>query len=311
MLNDNYVVKHNKFPNKELIKELITSFLGEDDQSVEYFMRGLNSQYNVCTIEAFVDGIIVGLATVWKNKFHPHSTYLSLVIDPLHQEQVETILLRHVEGTEGVNFPIQTSIWETSYRLKNFYENQGFVEIRRTYNPKLKTFLIPIHETFSNKFISNDYPHLMSIQEILKNEKLMERLVFLIRDTYRKTHTVNPLGMNDTKEWMSMVIEKDLILDASYVILKGNEVLAFALLHYSETPNEMEFGWRGTKEARDIHLIPWLTAHQINFAKDNGCEYIAGEIDSTDPFSLELLKFFSFSPSPTLITYQKQDLIKQ
>ncbi|OXL81737.1 hypothetical protein BCV73_00615 [Paenibacillus sp. SSG-1] len=306
MKHNQLIVKHNICPDKELIKKFISSFLGEDQYSVQYFMRGLNSQFNLFTYEAIVDGSIVGLVTAWHNKFHPYCTYLSTVVNPLHQQQVETILLQHVESFEGIKFPLQTSIWETSLRLKDFYENKGFVEIRRTYTPKLKTSSIPIHD-LNNFFISKDSPTVISIKEILHDEKFKERLIILIRDNYQKTHKVNPLGIHDVDYWRNMVFAEDLILDASYVVLKRNEVQAFALLHYSDAPNEVEFGWRGTTEDSDIHLILWLTAYQIDFARDHGYEYIAGEIDTTDPYSLEILKAFPFSPSPALITYQKQN----
>jgi hypothetical protein len=78
------------------------------------------------------------------------------------------------------------------------------------------------------------------------------------------------------------------------------------LLHYSDSPNKFEFGWRGTRHNADIELMLMLTAHQVNFAEKNGINSIEAEVDSTDNFSIEMLKFFPFSPSPSLLTFQKR-----
>lgn len=132
-------------------------------------------------------------------------------------------------------------------------------------------------------------------------------MINLVIENYKKSHIVNPVGVHSYEIWEELIFNEDTILNGSYIVLKDNEIYAYSLLHYSDTPNQFEFGWRGTKENTDVRFMLILTAYQINFAIENGVNYIEAEVDTTDYFSLEMLKYFPFSPAPSLMTFQKRN----
>lgn len=305
MLTHKYVVKPNKSLENDSIKALVTSFFGEDHDLVQLFMRGLNSEQNICTFEAFVEDELVGIITAWRTNFHPYCTYFSMAVRPFYRHNVEQILLKHLENHEGLVYPLQTAVWETNYRLRAFFEAGGFKEIRRTYNSWVKTSSIPVDDELLENMNIGDKSMVCCVKDIYHLIDLKRQLIMLVRDTYQKTHTANPLGIFDDNVWEDMIFTEDLIQEASYLILHDQEIHAFALLHDSAVPNRLEFGWRGVKKERDMSLISLLTAYQMGYGHDQGYEYIDGEIDTTDPYSLEMLAAFPFSPAPSWITYQK------
>jgi hypothetical protein len=300
----------NHVPREELVKELLSSCFGHDEGIKQYFMQGLHSPNNLCSIAAKKGELLVGLAVAWRKSFHPYCTYISITAYPLFRDGLKILLLTHLEAYEETIFPLQTSIWETSYDLKSFYEKNGFKEIRRTYTTTLPVSIVPERRTIIHHLQLMEQPTVKNFTELYSNEEIKTNLVKLVKDSYEKTHIANPLGVHDLKTWEQLVLGKETILEGSYVVINGNEVVAFSMLHDSDTPEKLEFGWRGTKEDIDSNLIVLLTSYQIEYAKHQGFELIEGEIDTTDPFSLEMLKHFPFSPSPAFITYQKGQINK-
>ncbi|MBP3951792.1 hypothetical protein [Bacillus suaedae] len=160
------------------------------------------------------------------------------------------------------------------------------------------------------KFIqkySNTQTSIETLDCIRKDEHLKKKLTSLVKETYEATHRDNPPRKNDLHAWENLIFSKDTLVNHSYIAISENkEILAFALLHEGEEDNTLEFGWRGTKGETDLNLIILLTAIQIRSTKIGGYKYIVGEIDTTDVYSKEMFRKFPFSPSPSLITYQKR-----
>lgn len=291
--------------SEESISGLLQLCLGDDVESKEYFMNGFKSRNNLFTIEAKNGESLIGLLTAWKSNFYPFATYISIAVDPCFIGNVESKLIEYLEGYLDTPYPLQTSIWETTYAMKNFYMNNGFKEIRRTYMSSLCLSNLPINDVFIRNF-SEDLKQygLYNLKEIA--DELKNDLIKLVIDIHAKTHEDNPLGVFDTKTWEHIIFGDDTLLEGSYILLNKGEISAFSLLHDSDTPKKFEFGWRGTKEEKDINQILYLTAYQIDYARKQGVRFIIGEIDTTDKYSLEMLKYFPFSPAPTWITYQKK-----
>lgn len=295
-------INDNNSPNVELIKEKLSSW-GVDDFTLQYFLRGLLLKNKICTVEAFEHNELVGLLTSWRTDFHPFCTYFSIVSKPHIGFGIEDALLEFFSERKDIQYPLQTSIWESSYRLKLFFEENGFVEIRRTYSPLLKTSRIDCRQAFPD-IIMEDYS-IKDLQSAAKNPELKLKLICLVKENYEISHFANPVGEHGLEKWEQLIFDEDTILQGSFVVLKDNEILAYALLHSSDNPNHFEFGWRGTKANTDVRFMLWLTAYQINYAVEKGVNSIEAEIDTTDESALEMLKFFPFSPAPTLITFQK------
>jgi len=304
MFRSDYAIKYINSPNIEVIKEILSNWVWDDDFTYRYFLRGVHIKNNICTYEAYEKEMLVGLITAWKSEFHPYCTYFAMVTKPHIGFEIESVLIEALYNFKEIELPLQTSIWESSYRLKTFYEEVGFLEIRRTYMPLLKTSKIDFHEVFPD-FNEQDIC-IQDIKSIGDHKELKFKLINLVRENYEKAHTVNPVGVHSFQKWEELIFNEDTIQTGSFVILKDNEIQAYSLLHYSNTPDQFEFGWRGTKENTDVRLMLILTAYQINFAIENGVKYIEAEVDTTDYFSVEMLKFFPFSPAPSLLTVQKR-----
>ena len=304
MFRSDYAIKYNNSPNIEDIKEILSNWVWDDDFTYRYFLRGVDIKNNICTYEAYENEMLVGLITAWKSEFHPYCTYFAIVTKPHIGFEIESVLIEALYNFKEIELPLQTSIWETSYGLKTFYEEVEFLEVRRTYMPLLRTSKIDIQEVFPD-FNGQDIC-IQDINNIVNDKALKFKLINLVRENYEKAHTVNPVGVHSFQKWEELIFNEDIIQSGSFIVLKDNEIQAYSLLHYSNTPNQFEFGWRGTKEITDVRLMLILTASQINFAIENGVKYIEAEVDTTDYFSVEMLKFFPFSPAASLLTVQKR-----
>lgn len=296
-------IERNNYPNTELIKALLSTWIRDDDFTYQYFLRGLQNKNDIYIYEASKDTEMAGFITGWKSEFHPYCTYFAMITKPHSGFEIETGLIEALCNDKKFELPLQTSIWETSYRLKSFYENAGFLEVRRTYLPVLRTEKIDIQQDFPD--FNDQELCIIDLNSLSNQEELKYKLIKLVKENYESIHTVNPVGVHSYEKWESLIFNEDTIQSGSYIMLKENEILAYSFLHYSDTPHQFEFGWRGTKENTDIRLMLMLTACQINYALENGVKYIQAEIDNTDLFSLEMLKYFPFSPAPSLLTYQR------
>ncbi|NMH74333.1 hypothetical protein HF078_14675 [Bacillus sp. RO2] len=138
MIENNYDIKANISLDNENLKDVISKWMGDDDFTQHYFLRGVNTKYTVCSYEAYKNEKLVGLITAWKSNFHPYCTYFAMVTEPRLGYEIETVLIRSLMNYEAIKYPLQTSIWETSYRLKTFYEQSNFIEVRRTYMPLIQ-----------------------------------------------------------------------------------------------------------------------------------------------------------------------------
>ncbi|WP_218839241.1 N-acetyltransferase [Evansella halocellulosilytica] len=289
--------------NSGALNELLNNTFGIDEQSIQYVKRGINSRKNRCTYAVMKAADLVGFITAWKTIFHPYTTYFAMVVHPRFRNgQVERLLLQQIEGNNHVTFPLQTSCWETNVSFKDFYERTGFKELRRT-------FITSLNVQNSIRLLVNTPSKLLKVQTFSELHELEEQreIIYFIMRTYEETHKSNPLGVYDENIWEQIIFGDDTILKGSFIVRDMNGLVGFALLHYSDMENKLEFGWRGTRDLTDLSYIHFLTSLQIKFALKSRYEVIEGEIDTTDIYSLEMLKYFPFSPAPAWITYQMKE----
>ena len=114
---------------------------------------------------------VVGVFFAWGNNFHPYCTYFRIYTHPFYAElHIEEFLLNEIQKRENFKLPLQTSIWETSAHLKDYYEQNNFMEIRRTYMPILdvqKSYLSK--QRFIQIIVYKPYPPSCPIITSLKN----------------------------------------------------------------------------------------------------------------------------------------------
>lgn len=269
----------------------------------EYLLSIVYSSKLKFAYSAFLNNKLIGIVIAWTSSFHPYCTYFRILSNPLYKRlSIEEKLLSYVENLETINFPLQTSVWETSANLRDVYENNGFNEIRRTYMPKLKV-----------TDVKDDGPHksekcvIRTLEEVISKPMLVEKLALVVKRNYEKTHLVNPVVEKGLEEWKEMILADDVVPNGSYIYLGIDEedIIAYSFLHESDRKDTLELGWCGSFETQNKELIPQLTFQQIKYAIKHDIQFIMGEFDTTDKHAMEVLSTFPFTPCPTWITYQK------
>lgn len=273
------------------IKELI------DLCHEDYYLLGiLKSNKLVFKHTAYIEEKLVGVIMGWKSEFHPYCTYFRLLTNPFYSSnEIENKLFAKL-GKQ--NLPLQTSIWETAINLKQFYESNGFREIRRTYMPVLKVDSI-------NDDLGIAYDRLIkTLKEILINPTLKNKLLHFVRKTYEETHLDNPVADKSLKEWEELLLD-DVLIDGSLIYLDSLEqnIKAYSFLHKSAQPHTFELGWCGSV---GFDFLQCLLRKQIHYAKSCNVHFILGEFDTTSPEAMFSLATLPFEPCPTWITYQNK-----
>lgn len=293
------IIKEYESKDEEKLSHLLNLCSEED-----YLLNVVNSSKRKFAYSAFIENELIGIMIAWTSSFHPYCTYFRIISNPFYKKiKIEEQLLSKVEEFEIINFPLQTSIWETSANLKNVYENNGFIEIRRTYMPLLRITNVRDDIPYNN----DEYSVIKSLKEIMSNEGLFEKLTRVVKRNYEKTHLVNPVVERGLDKWKEMILTDDVVLNGSYIYLDNDEkdIIAYSFLHESDKESTLELGWCGTSESKNMGLISQLTYQQVRYALNNDFEFIIGEFDTTDMHAMEVLSALPFAPCPTWITYQK------
>lgn len=191
----------------------------------EYLINIVNSPKLKFAYSAFFENELIGIMFGWTSSFHPYCTYFRILSNPFYKWiRIEEKMIAMVEEMETIN-QLQTSIWETSVNLKKFYEDNGFIEIRRTYMPMLKV-------TDAKQVIANTSENvaIKSLTEVMSNDLLVENLIHIVKRNYENTHLVNPVAAMGIDEWKNMIFADDLVLSGSYVYLDNDEkqILAYS-----------------------------------------------------------------------------------
>jgi hypothetical protein len=293
------VIKKYEEQEEKHLKELF-SLCFEDVK----LLNILNKNRYIFAYSAFLENELVGVMFSWQSSFHPYCTYFRILVNPFYNSlNITEQLLSRIEDLRTKNVPLQTSVYETVNSLISTYKENGFNVIRRTYSPTLKVSDVVdyIPHNIENHQIKN-------LGEVLSDEWLMRELTYFVKSIYEKTHEANPTADFEIDTWRKLILVDDLVKNGSYIYLDKNEksINAFSFLHESEESDSLELGWCGAAEDEHKILIPQLFFHQVNYAIKNGFQFIIGEFDSTDEYTMEVLNNFPFSPSPTWMTLQKE-----
>lgn len=298
-LNEHNLVIEKYSQNNELqVKQLIDLYNEES-----YLFHLLRDNKTKCAYVAYYKKDVVGVFFAWGNNFHPYCTYFRIYTHPFYAElHIEEFLLNEIQKRENFKLPLQTSIWETSAHLKDYYEQNNFMEIRRTYMPILDVQkILPIKATLHSNY------RVQTLSTILSNNNFFEKLAHLVKTNYEYTHLANPVASFSLETWQEMILTDDVLLDESLLIInEEHQIKAYSFLHTSEKDNTVELGWCGTHTIDDLSLLKLLIFEQFIYANKHGYSFIQGEFDSTSIYAMEILKSFPFNPCPTWITYQKE-----
>lgn len=291
--------EYEKIDQEQLKVLLDLSFEEEDLLSI------LNDSRYKFAYSAYANDELVGVAFGWISSFHPNCTYFKILSHPVYAYgDVIEKLLSKIESLEFIDYPLQTSIWETSLYAKGVYEQNGFKEIRRTYMPTLHL------ADFKETVVPSNMEHrtFKSLANISSNTELVEQLLLLTKRNYEDTHKANPVAAIELDEWKRLILAEDVVTEGSFVCLDSEEkdILAYSFLYETDDVHSYELGWCGCLSSQDKKIIPQLILEQIKYSNNQNVRSIVGEFDTTDSYALEVLRTFPFTPSPTWITYQKK-----
>ncbi|WP_211745726.1 hypothetical protein [Paenibacillus sp. Marseille-Q4541] len=257
---------------------------------------------------AVAEGKEAGIIFTYHNQFHPFCTYVSLMVLPSTDRELVAAQLLEAVSELRVVYPLQISIWDTDFAIKQALVKQGFYEIRSTYDVHIETskaYDVRDEDVLMRRH--SDY-QLLKLSELLKSEQGEEELALLVKKTYEYTHRVNPPEAFELFRWKAFLHEQDVIKQGSYVVIHRTtgRCAGFAMLHSTSDEFVAELGWRGVASSEELDLITLVTREQIKYAIDNGIHQLKSEVDSTDPYQMEMLNVYPFEPAPAWVTYHRQ-----
>ncbi|WP_027963688.1 hypothetical protein [Halalkalibacillus halophilus] len=288
----------DRINNKNEI-ELFVRSLSSPEQSKDFFLNGLTNSSNTVSLAVRKGHEIIGVLHTWHNTFHPHITYMSMIIDPtFNLKSIAVPMLEQLKTEESeMKNRMQISFCSTD-PLVNVFKEVGAIEVRRTYMPT-----IALRKKCINKEWNNDYNAIPLAD--LTNAFEKGQAIEFIHDTYIRTYQANPPANFSNDVWERLIFAEDTLLDHSYVItsVKDGAIKAFSLLHHIDTQT-VEVGWVGADSANSFDLLDYVIVTQWNALVNQGYEKLEGEFDSTSPYAMHVLKSLSPNWEKALVTLQ-------
>ncbi|AJH72518.1 hypothetical protein DJ86_1402 [Bacillus cereus ATCC 4342] len=194
---NNLVIEKYSRSNEIQVKQLIDLYKEES-----YLFHLLQNNKTKCAYVAYYKKDVVGIFFTWGSNFHPFCTYFRIYTHPFYSElHIEEYLFSEIQKRENFKLPLQTSIWETSAHLKNYYEQNNFMEIRRTYMP-----ILDVRKIVSIDIVPNSNYHLQTLSNIVSNNNSLEKLAYLVKENYEQTHLANPVASFPLQTWQEMIL---------------------------------------------------------------------------------------------------------
>lgn len=240
------------------------------------------------------ENTLIGYLYYTINHFHPHSIYLhfNFLIENPDVDILNKMFSKLKVKVSNYNYIFNSENHFSFY--KSFINNNGFIEMRKTYEPEISTDNLIFHYNYIDSHDGSVYPPFV----------LTDELVHKVQDIYRSTHVANPLGDINLQEWKT-VITNDLDLENSIIIYSENKEITAYLFIFHGSENVKEIGWVYFKnEVAKKYLLK-----QFKFAlcrlKKSGIKTIGLEVDNTDKYAYDLFSPFLNHAEPSLITYIK------
>ncbi|MEN2767858.1 hypothetical protein [Ornithinibacillus xuwenensis] len=242
------IMKEYNQEQVEKLKQLISVSSLETDE-----INIVNQPYKYA-YSAFHQNEMIGLIVAWKSSFHPHCTYFRVIHHPEYTNLVDELITEMEENLHEDEYPLQTVVMENTY-LDRYYATNSYQVARKTYLPSVLVSLCHAEgiELPENRLI-------MSLDGISTNPNLVQKLINLVKSVYEQTHLINPVAELELATWRKMIFAEDTIMLGSYVCLdeKGDDIVAFSLLHESDKPKTIELGWCGSSCCGEMKTVTQL-----------------------------------------------------
>jgi len=300
--------------DRAAVEHLLHRVWSTTPDALPYYHYGhpIEDERYLHTLVAVLDEQIVGMGSVWKNKFHPHSAYMGIHVDPRHQAQgVGAALWNRLiaQCAPCRHLPLQTATNEDQYRAQCFLEARGFHETKRTYQPTLDLQAVDptTLDAYAARVAQARYT-IYTLAELAGDHERDRKIVDLFAEIYTANHRTNPPVARASALWHDAVFD-DLIEDACFVALKDGEYAALSSLRSHDTPGCMWLDLRGVAErhrAHEIDLILALTQRELVYAPQHGVTTLQAEIDTDDGGAMLLRQHLPFSTAPAWITFRRE-----
>jgi hypothetical protein len=264
------------------------------------------------TFLAFEGEELLGMMTRFERSFHPHATTLEFGFDPemdgdLRRQLEEMLFDQIVRGTAKDRI-LRAQLFENQTREIKFLRGKGFLEMRRTWMPRvnISSFPATLFEDDLRLALERGYS-IRGLNEMRNHPEFVLRLTEANREYYLATHSINPPRECDLNEWQNIAYDEDLILQAAFVALENDRIAAFSSLCCSESDDACDVAWFASTPAYltdSLMLNRALKAKELEYARTHKIANLCFEFDSTDPQSMSLLKTMPIDSGLAFITLQ-------
>lgn len=245
------------------------------------------------TVLAFKSGELVAVGGLYTNEIHPHREYIAVYVGPAYRRQgIGTELFNELKGRAGIA-KFQATISSNNREGVQFLHQLGFQLARKCYTPDLK----------SPKKLAPE-PKLSTFKSLEKlEENQTENLISLQLENYRLTHeAINPLNeLIPLKRWKELVFD-GIDQDHSWVLIEENKILSYILSYRDEESDEIEIGYIGGRDEKEISTYLPFYVEIIN-GLISQFETVSIEADNVNPFAYAALNCYDYDPTESLDAY--------
>ncbi len=182
--------------------------------------------------------------------------------------------------------------------LRSVLLQLGFREFRRVYSPTLdvRAFDLSSLTKTTHTFEKLGY-RIVILAELEHTNDTKKKLHALFNEVYADTSTVvpaTPERFSLGAWWTDVIEDEDIIPEAFFIALRGDEMVGFGNLMHSYLvleETELSTATFGTKRSHRHHhreIMMALKAREIAYAKAHGYATIRAEIDAENPWILQV-----------------------
>jgi hypothetical protein len=295
-------------PQDQPVLEALLQKVWASDAEIESHLPKTDS----VTFLAFEGNQLLGMMTRFERSFHPHTTTLEFGFDPRMnnglRRQLEEALFDQTVRDVAKTRIFRAQFLENQFQEIRFLHDKRFLEMRRTYMPKVNVSSLPatLFEDDLRMVLERGFS-IRGLHELQNDPDFMLRLTEANRDHYLATHGINPPREYDLNDWQNIAYNEDLIPQAAFVALEDDRIAAFSSLCNSESDDACDVAWFASTaaySADSLMLNRALKAKELEYARVNNVTNLCFEFDSTDPQAMALLESMPIDPGLALITFQ-------
>ncbi len=256
------------------------------------------------------DGIL-GLGTLWENWLHPARWRVTLHGRPAFWSQgPASALLAELRALKPDHRPLQAATSALEEAACVFFQQHGFTPLMRTRRGVLPAGAMP--DPVATEFdlamarIEAAGYRVVSHAELGSGRVLVSALAWLHAELYRQGHRWDPMRSLVDDEAVELFLNPDELLpEAMYLALVGEQPVAVASLRRGDAPAQMELGWVGALPAAATHggnLVFALVGSCLRHAAV-AAWHVLLEVDEADTRLWQLLDRLTVALEPDWLTF--------